>query len=440
MNTVATTLASGALIRVKVIGVGGAGGNALDTMARHEFGTVQFLAVNTDAQALEKISVPRKLVLGSKLTRGLGAGGDPEVGRAAAEMDNAQIREFCTDTEIVFVVAGLGGGTGTGASPLIARIAQETGALVISLVTLPFDFEGGRRLRQAQLGLQRLKEASDAVICLPNQKILKILDENTPMLEAFRIVNEHLLQGIRGIWRMISHVGLINVDFADLCSVTKGRHSESCFATAEASGETRAQQVVEKLMMHPLLEAGQILAESDAVLISVVAGSDLTMSEINRVMDQINRHCENAHLIMGAGIDPTFENRLSVTLIASRKQSFADDSRGRQNHSAERHHGNGVSHQMRSAGEMDTQFLSSSMTSRPPSRYVPPPPSMSEEKIEQMAKNNGSRTRRNASKLRQGTLQLEIISKGRFEKSEPTIHQGEDLDVPTYIRRGVALN
>ena len=419
---------------IKVLGVGGAGCNAVDHLARESFAGVTLALINTDAPALAGLSVQSKLNLGANTMRGLGAGGDPERGRAAAEEDTARIRALCEGAEVVFVIAGLGGGTGTGASPVVARVAKETGALVLAIVLLPFDCEGSRRLRQAQLGLHELKEAADGVICLPNQKVLRLIDENTSLLKALEITNELAAQGVRGIWRLLSRPGLINVDFADLCAVTKGQHVESCLATAEAQGGNRAREVMEKLLAHPLIEGGQALSESAAVLVSIAGGKGLTMAEVNRIMEQINRHCEQAHVILGAAIDKDLGERLMVTVVAARHGANAE----RGAWSAE-----SASSTATGAVGLETQLVGPAMSSRPASRFVAPPPALTPGKKEQLLtqqSGSGFRQRRNAARMRQGQLSLEIISKGRFEKSEPTIHHGQDLDVPTYIRRGVALN
>ena len=425
-----------------VIGVGGAGGNAVDHMSRTGLDGVRFFALNTDARALVACGADDKLVMGSRLNRGLGTGGDPDMGRAAAEQDLERIKGFCNGADIVFIVAGLGGGTGTGASPVVARAAREAGALVLAMVTLPFEFEGGRRQRQALNGLQALKAEADAVICLPNQKLFKMIDEHTNVVDTFNISNELLGQGVAGVWRLLTRTGLINVDFADLCAVTRGRHSESCFAAAEADGDNRSSQVMEKLLTHPLLDGGQMLSESSAVLVSLVGGPDLTMNEVNRIMEQINRHCENAHLIMGAAIDEALLGRVRVTLVAScgADREVPDGTRPRAG--GGRVAGQGLTeNSVRPLPEHDTQFLDKAETSRPPSRFVPPAPDLSDgKKMEMFKRQSDGRSRRKAANMKQGQLDLEIVSKGRFEKSEPTIHHGEDLDVPTYIRRGVPLN
>ena len=366
---------------VKVIGVGGAGGNAVEYMARQEFAGVGFTAVNTDAQALAQLTLTDKITLGAKLTRGLGTGGDPEMGRAAADEDVEKLKALCAGADIVCVVAGLGGGTGTGAGPVVAKLARENGALVMGIATLPFEFEGSRRQRQAQLGLRELKSAADGVICLPNQKVFKLIDENTSMPEAFKITNEFLAQGVRGIWRLVTHTGLINVDFNDLCAVLRGRHEESSLATVEASGENRSHEVVEKIIAHPFLENGQVLAEADAVLVSLAGGPDMTMAEVNRVMEQINRQCENAHIIMGAGIYESFAGKMSVTLVASRDN--AQDERARSNAK------DGLS------DAHEHEIANPTGARRPGSRHLPPAPEMSSQEAAVLVRNHhGDRPRR----------------------------------------------
>jgi cell division protein FtsZ len=406
-------------ICIKVWGVGGAGCNAVSALDPATLPGVEILAVNTDSRALEKSAASVKMVLGARRTRGLGAGGDPELGRAAAEDDLEKMKAHAAGADIVFILAGLGGGTGTGAAPVLARQARESGALVLAIITMPFDFEGERRQQQAQAGLRLLKDAADAVICLPNQRLFKLLDEKTPATEGFKISNSLMAEGLHGVWRLLTRVGLINVDFADLCSVTRGRHSASSFASAEASGERRTEQIVGKLLAHPLLDDGQLLAEADTVLVSLVGGPDLTLVEIDRLMEPLKRQCENAHIIFGAAIDEQFQQRLAVTLIASRRQ--VEEAKPTPS-------GKGAS----------LHLLDKSADARPASRTTPPPPNLTPDQKEQLLKSQNGRRKKGG--RQQSELPLEIVFKGRFEKSEPTIRHGEDLDLPTYIRRGVPLN
>jgi cell division protein FtsZ len=419
-------------LTLKVIGVGGAGGAAVELMARSEMTGLQFAWVHTNGRVLQQRPVEQKLLLGFERTHGLGTGGDPEFARIIAQQETEQLKSLCLDADLVFIVAGMGGGTGTGVSPIIASAAKEAGALVLCLVTLPFEFEGPRRLRQAQLGLQQLRNASDAVICLPNSKVCKTIDENTTILDAFRLSDSLLAQAVRGIWQMITCSGLIKVDFAYLYSVIRGRHAESSFSNSEARGENRSREVVERLLSSPLLDQGKALSEADAVLVSLLGGPDMTISDVNKVMEQINRRIENGHVVMGAAIDENFTGRIALTVIASRHGK--PHSTAPQESVSET---NRISKADPSA-ELDTSFFESAPQPRPASRFVPPPPASTPEKTQQLLQSSGRR--KTASKWKQELLALEIVSRGRFEKSQPTVHRGADLDVPTYIRRGIPLN
>ncbi len=422
-------------LTVRVFGVGGAGGNALTRLMLNPPGEVKLTVLNTDAQALAACPVPEKLSLGAQQMRGLGAGGDPGMGQAAAEADEERLKALCQGADLIFIVAGLGGGTGTGASPVVARIARECGALVLAVVTLPFDCEGSRRRKQALLGLEHLKAEADGVVCLPNQKVFKLIDENTSLVDTFQFTNDLIADGVRGIWRLVTQTGLINIDFADLCSALRGRHAESFFATAEATGSGRAKEISEKILSSPLLEGGEMLAGAQSVLVSIMGGNDLSMAEVNRIMEQVNRHAEGAHLILGAAISEEFNQRLSVTLVASRFESLEPDKKDGEI-------------QQRSvaadAPEVGTHYLSRQEPERHTQRFVAPPPELSAEKTQELLQARGmaggGRRRKANNAFQQTQLPLEIVSKGRFEKSEPTIYKGEDLDVPTYIRRGILLN
>ena len=416
-------------ISVKVFGVGGAGINVMELMLKESLPGVGFVAVNTDAQSLAASSATEKVHLETQPLRGLGTGGDPDRGHALAEEQLPKLKSLCEGVDVVFILAGLGGGAGTGISPVLAGAAKEAGALVLGFVTTPFDCEGGRRHRLAQYGLAELKAAADGVISLPNQKVFKMIDENTSVLETFKITNDFLAAGVRGVWRLLMHKGLIEIHFSDLAALLRDRHGESCFAVAEAMGPTRSREVMDKLLAHPMLEDGQMLGESDAVLVSLMAGPDLTMAEVNRVMEQVNRQCEHAQVIMGAAIDEAFKERLAVTLIAARRSAEPEAS--------------GEAGEAGSGEELAAQLLPQSSTGRRGSRFLPPAPTLPPDQLQQLLARQGrggSHPRKGLPKLRQGQLPLEIVSKGRFDKSEPTIHKGEDLDVPTYIRRGVALN
>ncbi|HTQ52760.1 MAG TPA: cell division protein FtsZ [Candidatus Acidoferrales bacterium] len=414
----------------RIIGVGSAGVSLLEAMNREEFTGASFVAVNTDAASLAGSTVALKIHLETKLLRGLGTGGDPERGRAIAEEQFATLKTACEGTDVVLIVAGLGGGAGSGITPVLARAARENGALVLAFVTLPFACEGNRRQQQAQLSLEQLRAVADGVICLPCQKTFKLIDENTSVLETFRITGELLVEGVRGVWRLLTRPGLIQIHFDDLCALVRNRHSESAFASVEASGPARSREVVEKLLNHPMLEEGRVLAESDAVLVSMMGGKDLTMAEVNRVMEQINRHCEHAKVIMGATVDEAMKTHLSVTVIAA-KQTGALPSAQLPDNAAE------------SVECADTSASRTVRGRRVAADHVEGAPSSGfslEQREQALARHGSARGRKAPLKPRQTQLPLQIISRGRFDKSEPTIHKGEDLDIPTYIRRGVALN
>ena len=401
---------------VKIFGVGGAGVALLDVLNAEEFSGAGFVAINTDAASLSASSATVKIHLETKLLRGLGTGGDPERGRALAEEQFSTLKSACDGANVVLLIAGLGGGAGSGISPVLARAAKETGALVLAFVTLPFVCEGNRRQQQAQQGLEQLKSVADGVICLPNQKTFKLIDENTSVLDTFRITGGLLVEGVRGVWRLLTRPGLIQIHFDDLCALVRDRHSENAFAFVEASGPARSREAVEKLLAHPLLDEGRALTDADAVLVSLMGGKDLTMADVSRVMEQIGRYCERAQIIMGAAVDAEMKGRLSVTLIAGRNAAKAE----------------APAHLPDSVASLETVPRSAARQTSPPS--------LSLKQREQMPARYSGRARRAGNKLLQTQLPLAIISKGRFDKSEPTIHKGEDLDIPTYVRRGVSLN
>jgi len=385
---------------VKIIGVGNAGVALLGALDPAEFAGAQFAAINTDAGAFASASVPVRIHLETKLLRGLGSGGDPDRARALAEEQFATLKSACEGAGVVFILAGLGGGAGSGISPVLARAAREAGALALAFVTLPFDCECNRREMQARQGLEQLKSAADGVICLPSQRISQLVDLNADALEIFRVVDRFLLEGVRGVWHLLMRPGLIQVHFGDLCTLLRDRHAESAFAFVEAAGAGRAREVVENLLSHPLLDEGRALAESSAVLVSLTAGTDLSMAEINRVIDQVKRQCHRAQIIMGAAVDAAMGDKLCVTIIAARPEVSPV---GLKPQTETRTTGG-------PAGAGDVVMARS------------------------------TRPKKAGAKPVQTQLPLTIVSKGRFDKSEPTKYNGEDLDMPTFIRRGVPLN
>jgi cell division protein FtsZ len=410
------------LPHVRVFGVGDAGIRVVDLLIADGLAPACCAALSADGPTLERSTAQARICVENRKLRGLGSGGDPERGRQAAEEKAEELKALCAGAQVVFIVAGLGGGSGTGISPVLARIAKASGALVLGFVTMPFDCECPRRLALADDGLEELKSTADGVICLPNQRIFKLIDENTTVVDTFKISNRLWADGVQGLWRLICLKGLIEIPLDDLLRLLQDRHAESAFAVAEAAGSGRATQVLEKLLAHPLLENGEVLPEAEVALVSLTAGTDLTMAEVNRVMEQIKAKCSSAQVLMGACVDERFGDRLAVTLITGRKPSEETPPRG---------HAEGL----------DKQLLDRKASYKPNSRFLPPPPSLAPDQVQKLLARQG-RTRnpqKNSSKLRQTQLPLDIISRGRFDKSEPTIYKGEDLDVPTYIRRGIPL-
>lgn len=411
-------------LKCKVFGVGGAGCNVLKQMASTAPAEMQLIALNTDSNALLACGIPERFVLGEKLTHGLGSGGDPEVGRAAAITDAGKLKAYCEGADIVFIIAGLGGGTGTGASPELAKAARETGALVVSVVTQPFQFEGARRSRQAEEGFVELKRHTDTVIAIPNQKIFKLIDPKTGVRDAFTLANSLVGEGVFAIYRLLSETGLVNVDFSDLCAVTRGKHSESVLAVIETQGENRVDAVIEQIGKHPMLSGGAI-EEADAILVNLIVGEDFAMMEVSALMERINEMNRDAHFIVGAGVDSTFDGKISVTIVTSR---FGEQ--------IEAPVGGRIGETTR---EIQPDLTREEPAPKRSSRFVAPAPILPEEKKQELFK-KAPRGRKKGVNLRQGQLPLETVSKGRFEKSEPTLHDGQDLDVPTYIRRNIILN
>lgn len=423
---------------IKVIGIGGAGANFVEQLMMGGDASTSFGLVHTNVRRLEWSNCTQKVLLGAKRLRGLGTAGDPDLGRAVAEEETEKLQALCSGADLLFIAAGLGGGTATGVAPVLARIAKESGALVLGVVALPFDFEGQRRQRQAQNGLDRLRAVADGVLCLHNQKVSRLHNEDTRALEIFSAATQLWAEGARGIIQMLTGRGLITVDFADVASVVRGRHAESSFASVEAAGEARSREAIEKLLTHPLLENGHALKEADALLVNLAGGPDLTMTDVNRVMDQLRRLPEDAQLLMSASICEELTGKLRITIIAS-KYGKADEPKGLTLDI------DGIAAEAAAASseQIDTQFFKTPPAARTSSRFVPPAPDLPDDKKDQMfAEQNGmaGRVRKAAARLRQTQLPLEIISKDRFEKARPTIHRGEDLDVPTYIRRGIRLN
>jgi cell division protein FtsZ len=303
------------LAQIKVIGVGGGGSNAVNRMIEHGVQGVEFIAVNTDAQALNLSKAEAKLQIGGKLTRGLGAGANPEIGKKAAEESKEQIEEALRGADMVFVTAGMGGGTGTGAAPVIAQIAKEIGALTVGVVTKPFTFEGRKRSSQANGGISVLKEKVDTLIVIPNDRLLEIVDKNTPMLEAFREADNVLRQGVQGISDLIAVPGLINLDFADVKTIMTEKGS-ALMGIGIATGENRAAEAAKKAISSPLLETS--IDGAKGVLMNITGGSNLSLYEVNEAADIVSSASDQeVNMIFGSVINEELKEEILVTVIAT---------------------------------------------------------------------------------------------------------------------------
>ena len=303
------------IAQIKVVGVGGGGSNAVNRMIEGGVQGVEFIAVNTDAQALNRSKAPTRVQIGEKLTRGLGAGAKPEIGKKAAEESREQIENVLKGADMVFVTAGMGGGTGTGAAPEIAAIARELGSLTVGVVTRPFTFEGKKRATQAEQGVEALKENVDTLIVIPNDRLLEIVDKNTPMLEAFREADNVLRQGVQGISDLIAVPGLINLDFADVKTIMTERGS-ALMGIGTATGENRATEAAKKAICSPLLETS--INGARGVLMNITGGTNLSLYEVNEAADIVQSASDpDVNMIFGAVINEDLKDEILVTVIAT---------------------------------------------------------------------------------------------------------------------------
>ena len=302
--------------KMKVIGVGGAGNNALNGMISSKLMGVEFIAINTDLQALEANRASNRIPIGREVTKGLGAGANPEVGRAAIEEDREKVSAALDGADMVFITGGMGGGTGTGAAPVVADIAKSSGALTVGIVTKPFLFEGPKRMRRAEAGIEELKNCVDTLIVIPNQRLLALVEKETPLEQAFKIADEILLQATKGISNLVNVPGLINLDFADVRTVMS-EMGDALMGVGIASGDNRASQAANRAISSPLLEEINI-AGAKGVLINISASSNLSLSEVNEANNIIFEAAgDDANIIFGVVFDNNMEDKLQVTVIAT---------------------------------------------------------------------------------------------------------------------------
>lgn len=375
--------------RVLVLGVGGAGCNVVGRLAETWSDGPEVAAANTDTQALAACGVSRTVVLGEKTTQGLGAAGDTTAGKLAAEESLSRIQDVLSGVNLLFLVTGLGGGTGTGAAPVIAKAARQLGILTLGVATLPFPFEGDRRRRVADEGLRALQRDSDAVVVLPNERLLKVVDEQAGLEEAFRTSDRMLAAGIHAIWYLLTNTGVINLNFADLRELAERSGGSLSYGHAEAAGPARTATALRELMDSPLLERGRLLSEAKGLLVNITGGLDLTLADLQGIMAQLSSLARpQAHISMGAIIDPARRERITITLLAA--ENWRED-----------------------------EFESRGDTS-------------------------AGKVEKGAKAAPDGQTELPLgdarQDRGAFGKTTATLINGEDLDIPTFIRRGVKLS
>lgn len=388
-------------VAIKLIGVGGGGTNAVDRLKLENLNRLQLAVVNTDLKALGASPVADKLLLGARLTRGLSAGGDPALGFAAADAERDRLAELVRGTDLVFLVAGLGGGTGSGASPVVAEVAMEAGALVIAFVTLPFSFEGGRRRKQAEEALAALRGTCHAVIPLSNDLVLQTEPDQTSVLDAFARADDWIGRGVKSIWGLLARTGLINLDFAALRQAFAQRGGRTLFGLGVGAGDAAPQAAFEDLKRCPLLHTPEFARKADRLLVNITGGADLSLSQVKELMDAVTGEFgADAHVIMGAVIDEALAGRVEVCVLG------ATDAGG-----------------------------------RPYTRTALPP-----RRTERAPGAAGAAAKR-AEPAPDQPAQVEfgfggepaVLQRGSFERSDRNLFEGQDLDVPAYLRKGIKV-
>lgn len=431
-------------IAIKVVGLGGAGANAVDRLKMENLDRLQMAVINTDAQALAASPVQDKVLIGASVTRGLGAGADPDIGRQAAEADRDKIAAIVKDCDLVFLVAGMGGGTGSGAAPTVAEIASEQGALVIAFVTLPFSFEGGRRAKQADEALQALRKVADAVIPLPNDLLLQESTEGETALDSFARADEWIGRGVKSVWSMLFRTGLINLDFATLRQAFHTRGGKTLFGLATGAGADPVAEALDNLKTCPLLSTPEFARKADRLLVNIVGGTDLSLAKVNEIMAAVNdQFGKDAHVIMGAVIDENCQGRVELMVlgtsdIGSRvfapRRGAPAGARGRGVTAAPFAHTHAAGH---AADPLLAIAASDPGVGPGAEAELDLGPAAAPVKIA------GCKGKGGASAIAADQVELsfgEHETRGTFEKSDRNLFEGQDLDVPTYLRQGLKLH
>jgi cell division protein FtsZ len=446
-------------ISIKIVGVGGAGANALDRIVLDGMEKADLIAINTDVQSLASSVAVHKVQLGRAVTRGLGAGGDPEVGHQAALESAEEIRPAVANARMIFICAGLGGGTGSGAAPVVAQIAREAGSLVIVFATLPFSFEGKRRTAQAHASLARLNQIAHAVICFENDCMGDMVAPKAGIHQAFAMADVTISQSVRSIVNLIQRPGLIRIGFDDLLTALRSENGRCLFGFGESDSDNRAHDALRQALKNPLMDKGRMLADAAHVLVQVTGGPSMTLSEVEILMQELNRHVnECTQILFGTAVDGRMGNRLAVTIISSLRA----ESEVAVESAAPSAPFSATAPVWEQPSEphpkIDILPEPPTVESAPAADLVPfqPPPPI-EEAPPPIAPVEKSRARvimprkkaepdeepkpvrQKLVQAKQEVLQFEPVTRGRFEKSEPTIIEGQDLDVPTFLRKNIRV-
>ena len=455
-------------IPIKVVGVGSAGSNALDRVLLDGMDKADLIAINTDVQSLASSVAARKVQLGRSSTHGLGTGGDPELGYQAAIESADEIRQAIAGARMIFMCAGLGGGTGSGAAPIVAQLAREAGSLVIAFATLPFSFEGKRRAAQAQDALSRLNEIANAVICFENDRMGDMVAPKAGIHQAFGIADMTISQSVRSIVNLIQRPGLIRIGFDDLFAALRSQNGRCLFGFGESDTDNRAHDALTQALKNPLMDKGRMLSEAAHVLVQVAGGPGMTLSEVEILMRELGRHVrDHTQIVFGTAVDGKMGNRLSVTIISS---LASEDSIATQDTSPppepflapppaileqveepppappkidivpeiesaaspEPAPDDLIAVEPPVAAEAPPPPVPAPSIKKPAPRLIPP-------KKKPVVEKEAKPPKEKIVQAKQEVLQFEPVTRGRFEKSEPTIVEGQDLDIPTFLRKNIRV-
>lgn len=459
-------------ISIKVAGVGGAGSNVLDRIVLDGMDKADLIAINTDVQALASSVAAHKVQLGRTVTRGLGAGGDPDLGYNAAYESADEIRQALTDARMIFVCTGLGGGTGSGAAPAVAQVARELGSLVVVFATLPFAFEGKRRMAQAREALAKLRENADAVICFENDRMGDMVAPKAGIHQAFAVADVMISQSVRSIVNLLQRPGLIRIGFDDLLSALRSPSGRCLFGFGESDSDNRAHDALTQALKNPLMDRGRMLADASHVLVQVAGGPAMTLSEVEILMQELGRHInDHTQILFGTSVDGRMGNRLSVTLISSlASEEEVANTKPANSAKPEPVPKNGPVAPLAPPIWEQPEEPAAEVAAEPPVfadeliqeeepavEIAPEPPSISFMPEEPVIDEGRLQPRVTLQKkkpapfreprpvdekklqAKQEVLQFEPVTRGRFEKSEPTIVEGQDLDIPTFLRKNVRV-